>query len=395
MMPQSTRAVRTEFLPLSRPTIGEEEIQEVVDTLRSGWITTGPKVELFEKKFRAYLGVPQAVAVSSGTAGLHLALLAAGIGPGDEVITSSMTFAATANAIVLCGAKPVLVDCAPDTLNIDLDGIEARINSKTKAIMPVHFAGQPCAMDELLDLASRHGAALIEDAAHAVGSEYKGRKIGTIGEMTIFSFHPIKTITTGEGGMVVTRNKEWGERIRLLRFHGIATDAWQRHAGGRSPQYSIREPGFKYTMMDLQAAIGIHQMDKLDWFIERRTNLARLYTLAFQEIEGLKPLHSVPYPQRHAWHLFVVQLELEKLTVDRNRFLELLKERNIGAGIHFPALHLQPYYQEKWGYRRGDCPNAERASERILSLPLFPTMSEEDVRDVVRAVEEILTAYRI
>lgn len=393
MKSRSLRNPRGEFLPLARPTIGEEEVQEVVDTLRSGWIAAGPKVELFEKKFRAYLGVPEAVAVSSGTAGLHLALLAAGIGPGDEVITSSMTFAATANAIVLCGARPVLVDCDPDTLNIDLGRIEARINSKTKAIMPVHFAGQPCAMDGLLDLASRHGVALIEDAAHAVGSEYKGRKIGTIGAMTIFSFHPIKTITTGEGGMVVTRNKEWGERIRLLRFHGIASDAWQRQAGGRSPQYSIQLPGFKYTMMDLQAAIGIHQMDKLNGFIERRTNLARLYTLAFKGLEGLKPLHSVPYPQRHAWHLFVVQLELEKLTIDRDRFLELLKERNIGAGIHFPALHLQPYYQEKWGYRRGDCPNAERASERILSLPLFPDMSEDDVKDVVEAVGELLAEH--
>ena len=393
MMLQSTRAVRTEFLPLSRPTIGEEEIQEVVDTLRSGWITTGPKVELFEKRFKDYLGMPEAVAVSSGTAGLHLALLAAGIGPGDEVITSSMTFAATANAIVLCGARPVLVDCDPDTLNIDLGRIEARINSKTKAIMPVHFAGQPCAMDELLEMARRHGACIIEDAAHALGTEYKGRRVGAIGDMTVFSFHPIKAITTGEGGMVVTRNKEWGERIRLLRFHGITTDAWQRQGGGRSPQYSIHELGFKYTMMDLQAAIGIHQMDKLDWFIERRRNLAHLYTLAFKGLEGLKPLHSVPYPQRHAWHLFVVQLELEKLTIDRDRFLDLLKERNIGAGIHFPALHLQPYYQEKWGYRRGDCPNAERASERILSLPLFPDMSEYDVKDVVEAVGELLAEH--
>lgn len=259
--------------------------------------------------------------------------------------------------------------------------------------MPVHFAGQPCAMDELLDLARRHGAALIEDAAHALGAEYKGRKIGAIGDMTIFSFHPIKTITTGEGGMVVSRNKEWGERIRLLRFHGIATDAWQRHAGGRSPQYSIHEPGFKYTMMDLQAAIGIHQMDKLDWFIERRTNLVRLYTLAFQEIEGLKPLHSVPYPQRHAWHLFVVRLEMERLRIDRDRFLELLKEHNIGAGVHFPALHLQPYYQDKWGYRSGDFPNAERVSERILSLPLFPTVSLEDVKDVAEAVGEVLAEH--
>jgi len=386
-------AWRKEFLPLARPTLGEEEIQEVVDTLRSGWLTTGPKVERFEGIFKEYLGVPEAVAVSSGTAGLHLALLAAGVGAGDEVITTSMSFAATANAIVLCGAKPIFADCDPDTLNIDLRGVEARITAKTKAIVPVHFAGQPCAMDELMEIARRRAVPLIEDAAHALGTEYKGRKIGALGDMAVFSFHPIKTITTGEGGMVVTSNREWAERMRLLRFHGISTSAWQRHAGGRSPRYSIQLPGFKYTMMDLQAAIGIHQMDKMDRFVERRTSLAGLYRLGFGEVKGARPLGLVSYPQRHAWHIFVVQLELEKLTIDRDRFLDLLKERNIGSGIHFPALHMQPYYQEKWGYRSGDFPNAERASERILSLPLFPTMSEEDVWDVVRAVEEILARH--
>lgn len=393
MKSQSSHRVRREFLPLARPTIGEEEIREVVDTLRSGWITTGPKVELFEKRFQDYLGIPEAVAVSSGTAGLHLALLAAGVGPGDEVVTSSMTFAATANAIVLCGAKPVLVDCDPKTLNIDPDGLQARMNNKTKAIIPVHFAGQPCAMDELLEIARRHGAYVIEDAAHALGTEYKGRRVGAIGDMTVFSFHPIKAITTGEGGMVVTRNEGWAERMRLLRFHGITTSAWKRHSGGRSPQYSIQLPGFKYTMMDLQAAIGIHQMDKLYRFIEQRTELARLYSLAFKKIEGLKPLSMVPYPQRHAWHLFVVQLEVERLDVDRDGFLELLREHNIGGGIHFPALHLQPYYQEKWGYRRRDFPNAERASERILSLPLFPDMGEDDIKDVVEAVGAVLASH--
>lgn len=390
---QPAQNIRKEFLPLARPTIGEEEVQEVVDTLRSGWITTGPKVALFEKRFQEYLDVPEAVAVSSGTAGLHLALLAAGVGPGDEVITSSMTFAATANAIVLCGARPVLADCEPDTLNIALDGIESRINSRTKAIMPVHFAGQPCDMDELLAIGRRHGVPIIEDAAHALGTEYKGRRIGSFGEMAIYSFHPIKTITTGEGGMVVTRNKEWAERMRLLRFHGITTSAWERHSGGKSPQYSIQLPGFKYTMMDLQAAIGLHQMDKMGWFIEQRTKFAGLYNEFFKDVGGLKSLKSVPYPQRHAWHLFVVQLELERLTIDRDRFLELLKERNIGAGVHFPALHLQPYYQEKWGYRQGDCPNAERASGRILSLPLFPTMNEGDVQDVVWAAAGILAGH--
>ncbi len=387
-------ASRKEFLPLARPTIGEEEIREVVETLRSGWLTTGPKVERFEERFKDYLGVPEAVAVSSGTAGLHLALLAAGVAGGDEVITTSMSFAATANAIVLCGAKPIFVDCDPDTLSIDPRGVAARITEKTKAIVPVHFAGQPCAMDELMEIGRRRAVPLIEDAAHALGTEYKGRKIGAVGEMAVFSFHPIKTITTGEGGMVVTSNKQWAERMRLLRFHGISTSAWQRHAGGRSPQYSIQLPGFKYTMMDIQAAIGIHQMDKVDRFVERRAKLAGLYHMAFKEIKDVRPLGLAPYRHRHAWHLFVVQLELERLAIDRDRFLELLKERNIGAGIHFPALHLQPYYQEQWGYRSGDFPNAERASERIVSLPLFPTMNEKDVQDVVWAVGEILADYR-
>jgi dTDP-4-amino-4,6-dideoxygalactose transaminase len=385
--------VRAEFLPLSRPTIGEKEIQEVVDTLRSGWITTGPKVERFEKQVQAYVRVLDCVAVSSGTAGLHLALLAAGIGPGDEVITSTMTFAATANAIVLCGARPVLVDCDSATLNIDVAAVESRITRNTKAIIPVHFAGQPCAMAELLEMSRRYDLAIIEDAAHALGAEYEGRRIGTIGDAAVFSFHPIKAITTAEGGMVVTQKREWAERLRLLRFHGIGTSAWQRHAGGKSPQYAIILPGFKYTLTDLQASLGIHQMDRLEGFIQRRTFLAGLYDQAFKHVAGIKPLGGVPYPHRHAWHLYIVTLELERLDIDRDTFLELLKARNIGSGIHFPALHLQPYYQEQWGYRRGDFPRAERLSERILSLPLFPDMKEPDVEDVVRVITEVLEEH--
>jgi dTDP-4-amino-4,6-dideoxygalactose transaminase len=388
------RPVRKEFLPLSRPTIGEEEINEVVETLRSGWITTGPKVERFEQALRNYLDMPEAVAVSSGTAGLHVALLAAGIGPGDEVITSTMTFAATANAIALCGARPALVDCEADTLNIEPSALERCVTSKTKAIIPVHFAGQPCAMNELLEIARRHNLPVIEDAAHALGTEYRGRKIGAIGDATVYSFHPIKAITTGEGGMVVTRNAEWADRMRLLRFHGIRTSAWERQAGGKSPLYSVERPGFKYTMMDMQAAIGIHQLAKLDRFIERRALLAECYSRALQKIDGIEPLGIVPYAHKHAWHLFVVQLELKRLDIDRDRFLEILKERNIGAGVHFPAIHWQPYYQKTFGYRAGDFPNAEKAAERILSLPLFPAMSESDVRDVVETVAEILDEHR-
>ncbi|HEY2990486.1 MAG TPA: DegT/DnrJ/EryC1/StrS aminotransferase family protein [Candidatus Binatia bacterium] len=385
---------RKEFLPLSRPTIGEEEIHEVVETLRSGWITTGPKVELFERRFREHLDMPEAVAVSSGTAGLHLALLAAGIGAGDEVVTSTMTFAATANAIVLCGARPVLADCDGETLNIDPAAVQNRITKKTKAIMPVHFAGQPCAMDELMEIGRRRNVPLIEDAAHALGAEYRGKKIGAVGDATVFSFHPIKAITTGEGGLVATRNAEWADRMRLLRFHGIRTSAWERQAGGKSPLYAIGLPGLKYTMMDLQAALGIHQLAKLERFVQRRAALAGLYQTAFEKVERIKPLGIAPYPHQHAWHLFVVRLELERLEINRNRFLELLKERDIGAGVHFPAIHLQPYYRESCGYRAGDFPNAEKAAERIVSLPLFPAMRDDDVRDVVATVAEILDEHR-
>jgi len=386
--------IRKEFLPLSRPTIGEEEIREVVETLRSGWITTGPKVALFEERFRQYLDMPHAIAVSSGTAGLHAALLGAGIGPGDEVITSSMTFAATANAIVLAGARPVLVDCERDTLNIEVGAVERAVTNKTKAIMPVHFAGQPCAMDEIMEIARRRNLLVIEDAAHALGAEYKGLKIGAIGDATVHSFHPIKSITTGEGGMVVLRDDDWADRIRLVRFHGIRTSAWERQAGGESPLYAVELPGLKYTMMDIQAAIGIHQIAKLEGFIARRTALARRYQERFKEVEGVQLLGSVPYAHKHAWHLLVIQVGEDRLDIDRNAFLERLKEKNIGAGVHFPALHMQPYYQKAFGYRAGDFSNAERAAARILSLPLFPAMTESDVDDVAAAVAAIVAEHR-
>jgi len=386
--------IRKDFLPLSRPTIGEEEIREVVETLRSGWITTGPKVALFEERFRQYLDMPHAIAVSSGTAGLHAALLGAGIGPGDEVITSSMTFAATANAIVLAGARPVLVDCERDTLNIEVGAVERAVTNKTKAIMPVHFAGQPCAMDEILEIARRRNLLVIEDAAHALGAEYKGLKIGAIGDATVHSFHPIKSITTGEGGMVVLRDDDWADRIRLVRFHGIRTSAWERQAGGESPLYAVELPGLKYTMMDIQAAIGIHQIAKLEGFIARRTALARRYQERFKDVEGVQLLGSVPYAHKHAWHLLVIQVGEDRLDIDRNAFLERLKEKNIGAGVHFPALHMQPYYQKAFGYRAGDFSNAERAAARILSLPLFPAMTESDVDDVAAAVAAIVAEHR-
>lgn len=385
---------RGEFLPLCRPTLGDEEIREVVDSLRSGWLTTGPKVERFEKRFQEYLGDRECIAVSSATAGLHLALLAAGVASGDEVITTSMTFAATGNVIALCGARPVLVDCDPDTLNIDVEAVESRINRKTKAIIPVHFAGQPCAMEELREIAERHHLIIVEDAAHALGTEYRGEKIGAAGDIAIFSFHPIKAITTGEGGMIATRNREWAERLRLLKFHGMGTSAWQRLSGGKASVYTVLLPGFKYIMMDLQAAIGIHQMDRLEGFLARRAVLAGLYDKLIKDVPAMRPLGRVSYPHRHAWHLYVIQLELERLDIDRETFLELLKARNIGCGVHYPALHLQPYYREVWGYRPGDFPRSERLSDRLVSLPLFPGMTEDDVEYVVEVMREVMRQHR-
>jgi len=310
------------------------------------------------------------------------------------VIRSSMTFAATANAIVLAGARPVLVDCERDTLNIEVGAVERAVTNKTKAIMPVHFAGQPCAMDEILEIARRRNLLVIEDAAHALGAEYKGLKIGAIGDATVHSFHPIKSITTGEGGMVVLRDDDWADRIRLVRFHGIRTSAWERQAGGESPLYAVELPGLKYTMMDIQAAIGIHQIAKLEGFIARRTALARRYQERFKDVEGVQLLGSVPYAHKHAWHLLVIQVGEDRLDIDRNAFLERLKEKNIGAGVHFPALHMQPYYQKAFGYRAGDFSNAERAAARILSLPLFPAMTESDVDDVAAAVAAIVAEHR-
>lgn len=393
-MSLADRPRRSSFLPFSRPTIDEEEIAEVVDSLRSGWITTGPKVQRFEAACAAYLDDTQIIAVNSATAGLHLALLALDLLPGDEVITTPLTFTATVNMIVLAGGRPVLADIDPATLQLDPAAAAARITSRTRALIPVHFAGQPCDLDAFRALAEKHGLALIEDAAHALGTEYRGERIGSQSHVAVFSFHPTKNITTGEGGVVATRDPDLAERLRRLRFHGISKDAWQRYAAQGVAQYDVVEAGLKYNMLDIQAAIGLHQLPKLERFIRDRQRLAHAYDEALAPLLGLHLPVQVPYPARHSWHIYTPLLDLERAGMSRDDFLAALKAENIGTGLHYVAVHLHPYYRDRWGFRRGDFPAAEYVSDRIFSLPLFPRMTPEDQDDVVAALARLLGGRR-
>ena len=378
-------------LPLSRPTLGEEEIREIIDVIQSGWITSGPRVKRFEEEFARYVGARHAVAVNSCTAALHVAILAHGIGPGDEVITSSMTWSATANMIEVTGAKPVFADIDRTTLQVTPESVAAAVTERTRAILPVHFAGQACDLNGLAAIATPRGLTVIQDAAHAVGTEFRGRRIGGDEVTACFSFHPIKNITTGEGGMVTTDSDELAEKFRLLRFHGVNRDAWSRYGKVDSPRYETVLPGWKYNLSDLQAALGIHQLAKLDGFIERRTRLAELYHARLAGIDGVKPLGREPGTSRHAWHLFVVTIESKEFGCDRDRFMQLMAQQGIGTGLHFTAVHLHDYYRSRYGYDAGHLPNTEWASDRVVSLPLFPGMSDSDVGrvcEVIRAVKQ-------
>jgi len=365
----------------------------VTECLESGWLTGGPRVGRFEEAFAAAVGTRHAVAVSSATGGLHLAFLAAGIGAGDEVITTPMTWAATGNMILAVGATPVLVDIEPGTLQIDPDAVARAIGPRTRAIVPVHFAGQPVDLDPLRALAEKHGLALIEDAAHALGTRYRGRPIGGGTTVAVFSFHPIKAITTGEGGMLTTDDADLAERLRLLRFHGIARDAWSRYGGRGTPDYEIVELGFKYNMTDIQAALGLVQLGRLEEFITARTRIAGWYEETLGAVPGVDMLETVPYPSRHAWHLLVVRLRLEETGVARDAVMERLIRANVGVGLHFKALHLHRLYRERLGIEPATLPHATRASERILSLPLFPAMTREDVADVAEALAGALRRH--
>lgn len=385
--------MRTNFLPFHLPDIAEDEIQEVVDTLRSGWLTTGPKTKQFEEDFAQYVGSQYAIAVNSCTAALHLALEAVGVTAGDEVILPTMTFAATAEVVRYLNATPVLVDCQPDTLNIDPTQIERVITSKTKAIIPVHFAGHPCEMQTILEIAKMHKLIVIEDAAHALPARFREKMVGTIGDISCFSFYATKTITTGEGGMATTENREWAERMRMMSLHGISKDAWKRYTAEGSWYYEILAPGYKYNLTDIAAAIGIHQLKKCDAFWRCRQQYAALYTEALTGVPGITIPPRVEDGQ-HAWHLYVIQLQLEQLRIDRNAFIEHLKQQNIGTSVHFIPLHLHPYYRDNFGYRLGDFPCASTVFQRTMSLPIYPKMTRADIEYVSDVVKATVKQHR-
>jgi dTDP-4-amino-4,6-dideoxygalactose transaminase len=381
-------------LPFHVPDIGDEEVESVVAVLRSGWLTTGPKAKQFEQEFATMVGARHAVAVNSCTAALHLALEAIGVREGDEVIVPTMTFAATAEVVAYFKAKPVLVDCTEETLNIDPRAIERAITSKTKAIVPVHFAGHPCDMEQILNMARSHHVAVVEDAAHALPARYHGKMIGSLSDATCFSFYATKTVTTGEGGMVTTDNPEWAARMRSMSLHGLSRDAWNRYTAQGSWGYEIVSPGFKYNLSDMAAALGIPQLQKSDRFWKIRERYAGLYR------DGLSDLSEVILPTaadhvQHAWHLYVIQLRPERLRIERDRMIDLLKKEGIGCSVHFIPLHLHPYYRETWGYRPADLPVASKVFERIISLPLYPKMTEADVQRVITAVRKLIKDYRL
>ncbi|WP_223461163.1 MULTISPECIES: UDP-4-amino-4-deoxy-L-arabinose aminotransferase [unclassified Pseudomonas] len=374
------------FLPFSRPSIGDEEIAAVEQVLRSGWITTGPKNQALEEHFANYVGCRHAVALSSATGGMHITLLALGIGPGDEVITPSQTWVSTANMITLLGATPVFVDVDRDTLMTDVATIEAAITPRTKAIIPVHYAGAAFDLDPLYALADKHGIAVIEDAAHAAGTFYKGRHVGAKGT-AIFSFHAIKNMTCAEGAMFVSDDEALASRVRMLKFHGLGVDAYDRLTHGRKPQAQVVEPGFKYNLADINAAIALVQLERLDEINARRTQLAQTY---LQRLEGLpvQPLAVPAYSQKHAWHLFILRIDAERCGLDREAFMKALLEQNVGTGIHFIATHLHTYYRQR--YPNLYLPNTEWNSARLCSIPLFPDMTTDDVERVVGAIENCM-----
>ena len=392
--------MRDTFLPFSPPMIGEEEINEVVDTLREGWITTGPKVKRFEEDFSAFIGSPAALALNSGTAAMHIALATLGVGPGDAVMTTPMTFCSTVHVIEQVGARPILVDVEPDTLNIDPNAIDEAVKKlkaessklKVRAILPVHLYGHPCDMDAIMELSKWHDLRVVEDAAHALPGKFNGKTIGTIGDLTAFSFYSTKNITTAEGGML-TGKSELIEEARLWSLHGMDRDAWKRYSSEGSWYYEVIRPGFKYNMPDIAAAIGIQQLRKLNKFQTRRKEIVSRYSEAFSQFEELQ----IPVKRsevEHAWHLYVIRLNLDRLKISRNQFIEELKARNIGTSVHFIPIHMHPYYRDKYGYKPDDFPIAYREYQRIISLPIYPKMTDQDVEDVIEAVGEVVQRFR-
>jgi dTDP-4-amino-4,6-dideoxygalactose transaminase len=381
--------MRAEFLPFASPDISEAEIAEVTDTLRGGWLTTGPKTRRFEEEFAAYVGMKHAVAVNSCTAALHLALEAVGVGQGDDVLTSTMTFAATGEVIRYLGANPVLVDIDPVTLNIDTARLDDAITAakRPKAIIPVHMAGLACDMEAIASIAEGHHLQVIEDAAHTLPTRYQGQTCGPVGDVSCFSFYSTKSLATGEGGMAVTDDQALAERMRLMSLHGISHDAWKRYTAAGSWYYEILAPGFKYNMSDITASLGLVQLRRVDEFHKRRQAIARRYTEAFVGLNDyLDTPPDAPSNEVHAWHLYVIRLRLNRLRIDRKQFIEEMKRRNIGCSVHFIPLHMHPYYRETYGCKPEDFPNARMMYERIVSLPLYAKMTDDDAEAVIEAV---------
>lgn len=382
-----------EYIPFHKSDIRQEEFDEVIETLKSGWITRGPRTAQFEEAFREYIGCKHAIGINSCTAGLHLGLAALNVGPGDEVITSPITFPSTASVIIHQGATPVFVDVRKDNMNIDVGKIPGAITDRTKAIIPVHFAGHPCEMDELLQLSRERNIPVVEDAAHAIESVYKGKKIGTLSTVTAFSFYATKNITTGEGGMVCTERDDLAEIMRVMSLHGISKDAWKRYDKNGFQHWEMIVPGYKYNMFDIQAALGIHQLRRIDEFWNRRKRWTQLYNELFSDLEEITPL-SVSDDVKTAHHLYVAILNTDRLKIDRDRVLEQIQNQEIGVSVHFRALHLHPYFREKRGFDRGMFPVAEYLTDRIVSLPLFPKMTEQMVRRVASVTRQIIESNR-
>ncbi|NWF93242.1 MAG: aminotransferase class I/II-fold pyridoxal phosphate-dependent enzyme [Syntrophaceae bacterium] len=386
--------MRDSFLPFTRPSITEAEIKEVTEALRSGWITSGPRVAAFEKEFSTYVGAPFGIALSSATAGFHILLQALGIGPGQEVITASLTWPSPANMVELLGAQPVFADIDRRTFQLDPASVEQVITPRTRAIIPVHFTGQPCDLDVFQGLCEEHGLILIEDAAHAIGTEYRGKRIGSGKNPAVFSFHAIKNLTTGEGGLITVFDEKLRDRLISLRFHGVDQDAWKRYAGAVPSGYDLVEPGWKYNLTDLQAALGLVQLRRIEEMNSRRRKLAELYDRLLDDLPEIIRPARVPYPSRHSWHIYTILIDPERTGLTRDEFREEMRKRKIGTGLHFLAVHELSYYRKRYHPSRDLLKNSEYVAARIVSLPLFPDMQEEDVVAVVEEIRDVLYSRR-
>lgn len=380
---------RETFLVFGAPAIEDAEIQEVVATMKTGWLGTGPKVALFEREFASYKGATYAAALNSCTAALHLSILASDVKPGDEVITTPLTFCATVNAIIHAGGTPVMADVDPVTMNISPNEIESKITPRTKAILPVHFAGRPCDMDAIMDIARRHNLKVIEDCAHAIETEYKGKKAGTFGDFGCFSFYVTKNIVTGEGGMVLARREEDIARVKVLGLHGMSKDAWKRFSDEGYKHYQVVECGYKYNMMDLQAAIGIHQLQRIEKYWQRRQEIWQRYNEAFSSLPISLPADPEP-DTRHAYHLYSVMVDEKRAGITRDSFLDGMTKENIGVGVHYLSVPEHPYYQKTFGWKAEDYPNAMRLGRQTVSLPISAKLTDRDVEDVIEGVKKVL-----